>query len=72
MTDKWIIDVLTDLRTFAKSNDLPALAEYLDDAKVVAASEIALKSGGPSKAAHSDATLKVGKLSREIGTSDIA
>lgn len=37
----WILDVLADLRTFALSNDLPALAEQLDDTAIVALSEIA-------------------------------
>ena len=37
----WILDVLTDLRTFAKTNGLPALAEQLDDTSLLAAAEIA-------------------------------
>ncbi|MEZ5869441.1 hypothetical protein LX70_02324 [Defluviimonas denitrificans] len=37
----WILDVLTDLRTFAMANGLPALAEQLDDTSLVAATEIA-------------------------------
>lgn len=36
----WIIDVLTDLKTFATRNGLPALAEQLDDVRLVAATEI--------------------------------
>lgn len=72
MTDKWIIDVLSDLRTFAQQNDLPALAEHLDDAKVIAASEIALKPDASSKTVVSDATLTARNISREFGASDIA
>ncbi|WP_238364884.1 hypothetical protein [Mesobacterium pallidum] len=46
MTHDWILDVLTDLRTFAEKNDMTALAEQLDDTKIVAAVEIASKSQG--------------------------
>lgn len=42
---EWILDVLTDLKTFAKSNGLPALAEQLDDTALLAAAEIAQVSG---------------------------
>jgi hypothetical protein len=41
----WILDVLTDLKTFAKSNGLPALAEQLDDTSLLAAAEIAQVAG---------------------------
>lgn len=41
----WILDVLTDLRTFAQANGLPALAEQLDDTSLVAATEIAQSIG---------------------------
>lgn len=46
MTDDWIIDVLTDLNTFARNNGMIALAEHLDDAKLVAASELVNQSKG--------------------------
>ncbi|MGL4310071.1 MAG: hypothetical protein ACRCSU_06245 [Paracoccaceae bacterium] len=36
----WIIDVLTDLKTFATRNGLPVLAEQLDDVRLIAATEI--------------------------------
>jgi hypothetical protein len=41
MTHDWILDVLADLKAFASANDLRALAEQLDDAKLIAAAEIA-------------------------------
>lgn len=41
MSKDWIIDVLTDLRTFAHLNELPSLAEHLDDTVLVAAAELA-------------------------------
>ena len=40
MSNNWIIEVLGDLRGFAISNDMPALASSLEDAIVVAVSEI--------------------------------
>ncbi len=41
MQNGWILDVLADLRAFARQNDLPALAEQLDDTRVIAAAELA-------------------------------
>ena len=41
MAQDWILDVLSDLKTFARDNDMPALAEQLDDTAIVAMSEIA-------------------------------
>ncbi|WP_299375107.1 hypothetical protein [uncultured Tateyamaria sp.] len=41
MRSDWILDVLTDLKTFARSNGMPALAEQLDDTAIVAMAEIA-------------------------------
>lgn len=41
MRSDWILDVLTDLKTFARANNMPALAEQLDDTAIVAMSEIA-------------------------------
>lgn len=40
MTNKWIMDVLADMRAFAHLNDLPRLAEALDDTALVAAAEL--------------------------------
>ena len=37
----WILDVLADLKSFAAANGLGALAEQLDDTKLIAAAEIA-------------------------------
>lgn len=41
MRSEWILDVLSDLKTYALSSDLPQLAEHLDDAALVALTEIA-------------------------------
>jgi hypothetical protein len=37
----WIIDVLADLRSFARENDMPLLMAHLEEAGLVAAVEIA-------------------------------
>ncbi|EPX85536.1 hypothetical protein [Salipiger mucosus] len=47
MGHDWIIDVLTDLKTFARDNRLDALAEQLDEAQLVAQVEIASRVRGP-------------------------
>ncbi|SFU84833.1 hypothetical protein SAMN04488527_12225 [Aliiroseovarius crassostreae] len=41
MANEWIIDVLTDLMAYARRNDLSVTAEALDDARLVALTEIA-------------------------------
>ncbi len=41
MGHDWILDVLADLKTFARSNGLPSLAAQLDDAGLVAQAELA-------------------------------
>ena len=46
MRNDWILDVLTDLRTFARENGLPNLAEQLDDAQQVAVEEICRRGRG--------------------------
>ena len=40
----WIIDVLADLRRFARDNDLPLLTAQLEEAGLVAEVEIASRS----------------------------
>ena len=47
MTNDWIIDVLSDLKSFATENGLVALAGQLDDAVLVAATEISSAEGMP-------------------------
>lgn len=39
--NEWILDVLSDLNAFAVANGLTALAEQLDDTRLIAAAEIA-------------------------------
>ncbi len=40
MKHEWILDVLTDLRNFARTNDLPALAKQLTNTVDLAEIEI--------------------------------
>lgn len=44
MKHDWILDVLTDLRTFAHANGMNTLVEQLDDTRLLATAEIASKS----------------------------
>ena len=39
MSQHWMVDILADLRQFAKSNSLNELAEHLDDTIIVAVRE---------------------------------
>lgn len=46
MSQEWMIDVLTDLKKFAHSNGLMALAEQLDDTILVATNELKTAENG--------------------------
>ncbi|SMX47341.1 hypothetical protein [Maliponia aquimaris] len=46
MGHDWILDVLTDLKTFARANGMPSLAAQLDDATFVAQAEITSQAEG--------------------------
>ncbi|MGB0900457.1 hypothetical protein [Halocynthiibacter sp.] len=46
MKNDWILDVLTDLKSFALQNGLNALSEQLDDTTLIAASELANQGRG--------------------------
>lgn len=41
MGGEWILDVLTDLKAYAQKNGMSVLSEQLDDARLVAAAELA-------------------------------
>jgi hypothetical protein len=45
MQYQWILDVLDDLKDFARANGLAALAEQLEDTSLVAVSDIARVAG---------------------------
>ena len=40
MGNDWIIDVLGDVRAFARRNEMPLLCAQLDEAMLVAAAEV--------------------------------
>lgn len=40
MQNDWILDVLSDLRSFAQENGLPRLAQHLDETTLLAATEM--------------------------------
>lgn len=46
MGHKWIVDVLTDLRTYAYMNNLHVLAQELDACARIALAEIVKEPGG--------------------------
>lgn len=50
MTHLWILDVLSDLKTFADQNDLPVLARQLEDTVIVAEAEFASQPTAPGGA----------------------
>ena len=54
MQNEWILDVLADLRSFAEANDLPQLAEHLDDAGLIAVAEIATRVERSAARGHGD------------------
>ena len=63
MRSDWILDVLADLKTFALSNNLPQLAEHLDDTAIVALAEIAARDERAQGATHG----KTGSVGTDLG-----
>lgn len=47
MQHEWILDVIADIKAFARQNDLPALASHMDTAWLLASAEIASLAGDP-------------------------
>lgn len=56
MGQKWIIDVISDLRAFADQNGLPLLAHQLDVTSTVAQAELASMHEGAPCAANGNAS----------------
>ena len=54
MANDWILDVLADLKKYAAKNGLSALASQLDDATLIAATEIASNEAGGQELAIGD------------------
>ena len=52
MGHDWVLDVLTDLKTFARANGLPTLAAQLEDTAFVAQAEIASQAKGNGIGLH--------------------
>lgn len=71
MQYEWILDVLTDLKAFAKVNGLSILAEQLDDTSLVAATEIAQLAGVTTGGRTLDAET-AGRLHRGASARDNA
>ena len=59
----WVIDILKDIRQFSEKNGMVELAEQLDDAIFVAASEIGTKMAGTESVASAS-----GIVGRTTGT----
>lgn len=56
LQNEWILDVLTDLGNFARQNGMCALAEQIDDTKIVASAELVSNVGGSRHYEHSTAS----------------
>ena len=72
MRSDWILDVLADLRSFAEANDLPILAEQLDDTAYVATAEIATRDERSAKRGHAGDINKAGRHPVRLGTGSLA
>lgn len=55
MAHEWVLDVLADLQSFARSNDLDELAAHLEEASFVATSEIRTQVEGVTQDKYGDA-----------------
>lgn len=64
MKNDWIIDVLADLNSFAKSNGLPELATQLEQTALVASVELASHGIGTP---HGNARPKPDRGAEEAG-----
>lgn len=56
MGHEWMIDVLADLKTFAKQNNLPLMAMELDAVMVTASAEIGCIAAGSGSFAKGEST----------------
>lgn len=59
MSQEWMIDVLSDLRSFAHKNGLMGLAEQLEDTILVAANDLKLKKAGEDVAANNTRQIRI-------------
>jgi len=66
MGHDWIIDVLTDLKSFALANDLDALAAKLDDTQLVARAELVSHGKGIGRGILGESA-SIGRCDRAVG-----
>ena len=71
MSQEWIVDVLADLKTFARQNEMGRLAEHLDETMMVAAAELARRAEGVVPLMEHDAQ-RTGTLRRVFADSEIS
>lgn len=71
MRSDWILDVLADLKAFAQSIDMPALAEQLDDTAIVAMAEIASREERVQTPSHGQES-SIGRHPGEFGAGEHA
>ncbi len=62
MQHEWILDVIADLRSFARQNDLMDLASQMDTAWVMASAEIASLPTSTGEEHHGDAPSPEGHI----------
>ena len=72
MGSDWILDVLDDLKVYAKKNGLGVLAEQLDDTRLVAAAELATKEAERAPFAGRVDGATAGAAHRAPGARDLA
>lgn len=65
MANDWIIDVLADLKTYAKKNGLSVLSQQLEETTLIAATEIASR----EEKALETANWQIGKTGKLYRTS---
>ena len=66
MSKDWIIDVLADIRAFALDSKMMALSEHLDDAIILAATE--LKRVSERELVLEDDCDKAGRIPEQSGS----
>ncbi len=69
MGNKWILDVLADLQTFAAQNGLPDLAGRLEETATLADREIMSLGGEVRSFVRLGDGLNAGRISSEVGAS---
>lgn len=71
MSKHWILDVLTDLRAYAGANDMPVLAQHLEEAALLAVAELAQTPGVRLSVVQPDGA-EIGRLPRQAANGGLA